>query len=133
MTTSKGIWFMLTLVCLVGCSVGRPVLPHGSRTPTPEDLNSELAAGNRIHVQAIGGESYSGELLKIGDNAISINIDPNHRHAVIVHIAYDEIESIEVISDSPSKTVGVLAILCMAVVVMAWFLIKKIISSAGMN
>jgi hypothetical protein len=109
MSKHIGVWFMLILACLGGCSTSRTIISAESNPAASTDLLAELDPGDWISVHQANGDKYKGVVTSLGENFVSLNIDPFHTSGEIVTISRDDIILLK--HDTPNRSETVLRIL----------------------
>ena len=125
---TKCFWTAILLIFLSGCSTSfqRAHLP-GQLAPPSDKLSSVVVErGTRVKIELIGGETLSGEVVRVSEEELTLEEDPNFRYDERVVRAADIVAiEMEYLSSSDKRentaiTIG--AVLSVAIVAFIGFL-----------
>lgn len=124
---------MLWLAWLGGCSNSRYVAPHRSEIAVSREWGTGLVRGDLVEVRMLDGERFDGVLVAIGDDSLSVDIEPDNRSGEVVILARADIASIEQSSFSVGKTILMTASVIGSLYVMLMIAMGIGMRNAGLN
>lgn len=132
MKKRSGIWLMLVLACLGGCSSGRYVVGPPTGSASKADLEAELQYGDWIRVEMRDGGVYDGEFVRADGVTLFMDIDP-YNSIQFVSLARQDIISIEKKSFHLGRTVLAAAGVASAVGVLIYIAFLNSLMNMGLD